>query len=444
MSKTTPSPCCGPDPQPDKPTAATQTSASGCCSPAESTVKNQSCCPPPEPPATACCPPQVTSSACCPPQTETEAASCCPPQPSGSGCCPDPATERRSWERPGYQLNHFISGWISTPAGKIPRVSTQLDYRDMLGRWQMRWGIGRDRYRIAPGLYAVGSPGEDSTVLVTANYKLSFDHLRRELEGLDCWILVLETYGINVWCAAGKGTFGTEEIVHRVQSSRLAEVVNHRQLILPQLGAPGVAAHLVKQGCGFRPLYGPVRARDLPAYLAAGNQATAEMRRVHFTTLDRLILTPVELTGLGKQTLYILLAVLLLGGIGPSIYSFSGLYSRGSAAMFAFLIGLAAGAVVTPVLLPWIPGRAFAVKGTLVGAAVALATALFWPAGLGAANTAALLLTITAVSSWYAMNFTGSSTYASPSGVEKEMRIAIPAQAAALIFAGVFWIYAAF
>jgi CO dehydrogenase/acetyl-CoA synthase gamma subunit (corrinoid Fe-S protein) len=84
----------------------------------------------------------------------------------------------------------------------------------------MRWGIGRHRYRIEPGLYAVGTPGSDSPVLVTANYKMSFDALRRELGGLDAWILVLETDGINVWCAAGKGTFGTEEVPPPARSDR--------------------------------------------------------------------------------------------------------------------------------------------------------------------------------------------------------------------------------
>src|SRR3972149_4169926 len=75
------------------------------------------------------------------------------------------------------------------------------------------WGIGRDRCRVAPGLYALGAPGGDSPVLVTANYKLTFDVLRRDAAGLDAWILVLDTRGINVWCAAGEGTFGTEEAI---------------------------------------------------------------------------------------------------------------------------------------------------------------------------------------------------------------------------------------
>ncbi|RXM20875.1 acetyl-CoA synthase subunit gamma, partial [Citrobacter sp. AAK_AS5] len=85
------------------------------------------------------------------------------------------------------------------------------------GRWRVRWNIKRMDYRVAPGLYAVGEPTADSPVLVTANYKLTFDGLRSELGGVDAWMLVLDTLGVNVWCAAGKGTFSTAELARRVR-----------------------------------------------------------------------------------------------------------------------------------------------------------------------------------------------------------------------------------
>ena len=95
----------------------------------------------------------------------------------------------------------------------------------------MRWGIGRNHYQVTPGLYASGTPDADSPLLVSANYKLSFDCLRAALNGESAWLLVIDTKGINVWCAAGKGTFGTDEIVHRCQATRVSELVSHRQLI---------------------------------------------------------------------------------------------------------------------------------------------------------------------------------------------------------------------
>ena len=92
----------------------------------------------------------------------------------------------------------WIDHLIETPAGSIPVIRTKLIRQDILGRIKARFGIGRMRYRISPGLYAVGAPSPDSPVLVSANYKLSFDSLRCELAGLDAWVLVLDTKGINV------------------------------------------------------------------------------------------------------------------------------------------------------------------------------------------------------------------------------------------------------
>ena len=204
---------------------------------------------------------------------------------------------------------HYISGWIDTAAGKIPRVTTDLTGADKWGAFKVRWAVKRMAYSVEPGIYAVGNPDRSSLVLVSANYKLSFDILRRELKGLDAWIMVLDTKGINVWCAAGKGTFGTAEIVNRIESSGLKTIVDHRRLILPQLGAPGVSAHEVKKLSGFSVIYGPVRAPDILPFLEAGMVASREMRQVRFSFRDRLRLVPVEVV-LGFR--YLLLAMLVL------------------------------------------------------------------------------------------------------------------------------------
>ena len=176
----------------------------------------------------------------------------------------------------------FVSGSILTSAGLLPQVSSALRWQDHWGTIKARFGVFRMDYSVAPGLYALGNPHDNSPVLVTANYKMSFDRLREALPGRDVWILVLDTDGINVWCAAGKGTFGTEELVGRIKSSGLINIVKHRKLILPQLGAPGVSAHLVAKLSGFKVQYGPIRAEDLPAYLDAGCKATAQMRIITF------------------------------------------------------------------------------------------------------------------------------------------------------------------
>ena len=333
---------------------------------------------------------------------------------------------------------------MNTVAGEIPQVRTELDWGDRIGRWQMRWGLGRMRYRIAPGLYAVGCPDSQAPVLVTANYKMSFDALRRQLKGRHLWILVLETQGINVWCAAGKGTFGTEELVRRICATGLERLVSHRRLILPQLGAVGVAAHEVRKQSGFQVIYGPVLAIDLPVLLDGGeNAVTADMRRVAFPLGERLALTPIELVSMGKISLWAVLILSVLAGIGPEIFSFSAALSRGTAAVAVYLTGIFAGAVLTPLLLPWLPWRAFSAKGALVGGGLALLL-LMAVSGSGLLNQLSLILFLAAVSSYCAMNFTGSTTFTSSSGVEKEMRRAIPLQAGALFLAGILWLSSAF
>ena len=176
----------------------------------------------------------------------------------------------------------------------IRLASGELSWANHWEHFVARWGINRNGHRVEPGMYALGSPTPDSPVFVTANYRLSYDALRSAIPGIDAYILVLNTLGINVWCAAGKGTFGTDELAERIESSTLADVVRHRVVIVPQLGASGIAAHEVKKRTGFTVRYGPIRAADLPAYLRA-QQASPEMRQVRFALRDRIVLIPVEL-----------------------------------------------------------------------------------------------------------------------------------------------------
>ncbi len=313
------------------------------------------------------------------------------------------------------------------PLPDVPRAAAAWTLRDRLGAYKVRWGIGRDDYAVDPGLYHVGAPGPDSEVLVTASYKLTFDVVRRALAGLDAWLLVLDTKGVNVWCAAGKGTFGTSELVRRVKAVSLDRRVAHRRLVLPQLGAVGVAAHEVKRATGFAVDYGPVRIGDLPAYLAAGRVATPAMRRVRFSLRDRIALVPGELVFAIKPLLVafgvlFLLDVLGLGRFGP-------------VDAYATVGAVLVGTVLVPILLPWIPGRAFAFKGALLGVLWALGVAALngWPAAptLAWPRALAYLLVLPALSAFAAMNFTGSTTFTSPSGVNREMRTAVPAMAVA-------------
>jgi len=331
----------------------------------------------------------------------------------------------------------WISGEVSTPAGLIPLIDTKLRGPDHLGAAKVRLGIGRMDYKIKPGLYGVGHPDDASPVLVSANYKLTFDSLRSKLAGLDAWLLILDTDGINVWCAAAKGIFCADELVGRVESSRLSEVVSHKTLILPQLAAAGVCAHDAAKKSGFAVRYGPVRAEDIQSYLSAGLVATEEMRTVKFGLMDRAKLIPIEIAPAIKKALPAFGAAFLVNLAAKRPF--------GAKDLSIFAANAACGLVLTPLLLPYIPARALSAKGWSLGAAATAALlALYgWNKKESLLLSAGYLLAAPAYSAFLALNFTGSTTYTSSSGVDKELKIALPAIIGAGLLGGAALLYKA-
>lgn len=322
----------------------------------------------------------------------------------------------------------WASGTISTPAGDVWKIKTDWSRADHWGRIRSRVSAYRMNYSVNPGLYAVGEAGKGSPVLVSANYKLSFDILRRSLRGLDAWVLVLDTKGINVWCAAGKGTFGTDELVRRIDGSGLSKIVDHRRVVVPQLGAPGVDAADVQKRTGFRVFYGPVRARDVKYYLDEGYDATKDMRTVRFPLIDRLVLTPMELNPAMKKFPIYALVVLLIAGFQPKGIIFSEAWVTGAPLLVLGLISVFSGAFVTPVLLPYIPFRSFALKGWIVGLA-SVFLYMRWMVRAGPMDPImiwAIFVFFPLASSYIALQFTGSTTFTCISGVRKELRIGVP------------------
>jgi hypothetical protein len=368
-----------------------------------------------------------------------------PPKEEDEACCgPKKGPRSSPQERPGYRIEPFVEDFVPSSIGPIPKIKTRLNGRDRLGNLGVRLGFRRNNYKVAPGLYAIGHPDPESSVLVTANYKLSFDTLRREMAGLNAWLVVLDTRGINVWCAAGKKNFSSEEVINQIKLSRLTQVVSHRKIILPQLSATGVSALQVKRGCGFEVLWGPIKARDIKAFLDANNRADKGMRLVTFTFWERLVLTPVELTQASKSLLWVLPLIFILSGIGPGFFSLKDLWSRGLWAALAVIFGVVSGTILTPVFLPWLPFRALSLKGALAGLVSGLVLILFGQMTIAFMPVLALLLLTITLSSYLAMNFTGCTPYTSPSGVEKEMRRAIPLQSGAVTLALILWVGAAF
>jgi acetyl-CoA decarbonylase/synthase complex subunit gamma len=99
----------------------------------------------------------------------------------------------------------------------------------------------------------------------------------------------------------------------------------------------------------------------------------------------------------------------------------------------AYLGAALTGIVLGPLLLPWLRGTSFSVKGAVVGLIWSSALYVFaGGSGWSTPVTLAAFLALPAVSAFYTLNFTGATTFTSRSGVKKEMRIAIPAMGSAL------------
>jgi hypothetical protein len=308
----------------------------------------------------------------------------------------------------------------------VPTVSTQLVMSDYLGAIKVRWGIGRNNYRVEPGLYKVGSPSKDSDVMISANYKLSFDALRKNLAGLNVWILVIDTKGVNVWCAAGKGTFGTFNLVKSIKENSLELLVNHRKIIVPQLAAPGISGYKVKEQTGFNVLFGPVRAADIHEFIKRGYKATPEMRKMVFPFYERAKLIPVDLQYRKFQLLLVLVGLFFLSGLDRTGFLFQKMVETSFFPILNIIGAYLAGIVLAPLFLPWIPFRTFAMKGAFWGAAITFVLDLFF--NMPPTEKLALGLINLSIASFMMMNFTGSSTFTSLSGVKKEMKIAVPLQ----------------
>jgi ubiquinone/menaquinone biosynthesis C-methylase UbiE len=248
-----------------------------------------------------------------------------------------------------------------TFAGKLRhRVTLRSLFIDL---WALFFRIIPPYPKVRPGLYAVGNPDPNSPVLVTGNFDLTVRRLVKAIDGqVDVWVLVADSAGINVWCAAGGKYFTAEKVIAAVRSSHLATVVNHHALILPQLCANGVDGWKIRDAIGWGVHWGPVRAEDIPAYLAAGHHKTDAMRWVRFPLKDRLEMVTVTL---GFYGLLILLPVLifwrdLFWPIAACLCGLSYFYAA---------------------VLPWLPGRDGPRKSiplTLIALAGLLIYAAIW------------------------------------------------------------------
>jgi len=273
----------------------------------------------------------------------------------------------------------------------------------------------RRSYAVEPGLYYTGGAWDpDTPLLVTGNYLLSVLAVLRAVEGRSVGLLVVDTDGINVWCAAGKGRFSADAILLELDRYDDALLGDSPRLILPKLGLAGVKLKVLR-AMGLRPVVGPVHARDLPAFLDDTPLKHRKTDRVLFGWRARAFCW---MPGLLQY----------LGYAGAALLALLGIEALGGPAAPIRLLGIVAWlGTAYPLLFPFIPGRRFAVKGLwLGGATAALLVAAGLLAGAGSLLVASAALFSVAASVFVGLSFTGNSAVSNYSEVRTEIARFLP------------------
>jgi ubiquinone/menaquinone biosynthesis C-methylase UbiE len=213
---------------------------------------------------------------------------------------------------------------------------------------------------VRSGLYRIGSPTPDSPLLLTGNFYLTFKQVVKALQGRHCWLLVQDTEGWNVWCAADAHIFSAEKAVALMRAYDAIHdgdsLLNHKTIVVPRLGGriarrlSELTALLPGSGKGWRVIKGPIEARDLPAFIEGGLATTRPMR-----SLRRYYSLPQRLR---VGTLTALIAILC---------ALPFLFILREFLPFFLAFGLAS-SFVLGIFHYWIPGRTGVVKELLLGA----------------------------------------------------------------------------
>jgi demethylmenaquinone methyltransferase/2-methoxy-6-polyprenyl-1,4-benzoquinol methylase len=189
----------------------------------------------------------------------------------------------------------FLGSFVTIVAKKLKPPSPTTDVQaiksdadrsaaktlfDYCGRWFPN--------PVEPGLRIIGTPDRTAPVIVTANFHLTVRRVEKALADQDCYLLVVPTKGINVWCASAGGEMNTHSILATLKTSGIGECVDHRVLVLPQFSAPGIDMKLLKKRTGWIGKWGPAYAYDLPSFLNNGCTKTPQQCLAKFPLSFRM------------------------------------------------------------------------------------------------------------------------------------------------------------
>jgi len=120
------------------------------------------------------------------------------------------------------------------------------------------------------GIYEIGNPDENSPVLVTTNFSLTYFIVSGEIESskVPSYLLVMDTEGLSVMTAWAAGKFVADLIGPFVKKSGIEDKVKHRKLVIPGYAA-AESGGLEEELPGWEIMIGPRDGSLIPAYLKA-------------------------------------------------------------------------------------------------------------------------------------------------------------------------------
>jgi acetyl-CoA decarbonylase/synthase complex subunit gamma len=149
-------------------------------------------------------------------------------------------------------IMHSAEGWVLLPT-TILRQNIYTDPRKPVA--------------VQPGVKSFGNPNENSPVLMTTNFALTYYTVASDIEssGLDCYLLVVDTEGLAVDSSVAGRKLTSDKIAETLKESKMEEKVKHRRLIIP-----GKAARLsgeIQELSGWEVLVGPRDSSEIPKFL---------------------------------------------------------------------------------------------------------------------------------------------------------------------------------